>query len=212
MSYTIPTDEHVLVCGMTGSGKSFFAEAYLANYEYVIKLDIKGEYFERKRAKKSAWRGLVEGEDYVMVEHLADLPYCTTPKIIYCPDFDEQNEEFYDEFFKFCYMRENTIIWIDELMSVGTSSSCPRWLGYCMTRGRSKNVGVWSCTQRPSGIPSLVTANCKHFVVFDLSLDIDRKKLVEITGCDEMRENPELQYTFRYYKHGMKQSAWAVLK
>lgn len=209
---TIRTDEHVFIVGMSGSGKSYFAESYLANYEYVIKLDTKGEYFERVKKGLNPWRGLVEGEDFEMVEHLEDLPICQCHKIIYCPTFDEQEEEFYDEFFRFCYERENTIIWVDELMSISTAYSYPRWLRACMTRGRSKNVGVWCCSQRCSEIPAIVTANCTHFIMYRLMLDTDRKRMAAITGCVEMLNNPEGQFTFWYFKNtGMEHAIHAKL-
>ena len=141
MTYThIALDEHVLIAGMTGSGKSHFAEIYLRGYDYVIKLDSKDEYTKRKKDGLSPWDGLREGKDFQLVEHLEDLEHATTPKIIYRPVIDEQEPDFYDEFFKFCYLRENTIIWIDELMSVATGAVVPRWLKACATQGRSRNV------------------------------------------------------------------------
>ena len=209
----IRTDEHVFIVGMSGSGKSYFAESYLASYDHVIKLDTKGEYFERKKKGQTAWRGLVEGVDFVMVEHLEELPECETPKIIYCPTFDEQEEEFYDEFFRFCYERENTIIWVDELMSIATAYNYPQYLRACMTRGRSKNVGVWTCSQRCAEIPSIVAANCTHFIMYKLMLDTDRKRMAAITGCAEMLENPKQKYTFWYFKNnGMEKALWGKLE
>ena len=55
---TIPTNKHVLVCGMTGTGKSFLCENYLRGYKYVVKLDTKDETDERYMNGESAWEGL----------------------------------------------------------------------------------------------------------------------------------------------------------
>lgn len=210
---TIGTDEHTLVVGMTGSGKSYFCETYLKGYPHVIKLDTKGEYFERKKAGLNAWAGLEEGKDFVMVEHITELAQVTTPKIIYCPDFEEQEPEYYDEFFRFCYMRENTIIWVDELMSISTASFYPKWLRACMTRGRSKNVSVWACTQRPLDIPSIVPSNTTHFICYDLMLEQDRKKMSDITGAPEFRNRPKGKYHFWYFKNkGMNNALLCVLR
>ena len=60
----IPTDKHVLICGMTGTGKSYLAENYLRGYEYVVKLDTKDETGERRAANKPAWYGLTENKDF----------------------------------------------------------------------------------------------------------------------------------------------------
>lgn len=207
---TIPTNKHVLICGMTGTGKSFLAENYLRTYDYVVKLDTKDETDERLREGLSAWEGLVEGKDFTIVRRLEDLDEADTKKIIYVPDYDEQNEDTFNAFFTWCFSRENTIIWVDELMSVGTVQSYPRALGRCMTQGRSKGVAVWACTQRPSGIPAIVPANSSYFFVFDMALPQDRKKLVETTGMVEMYEQPG-GYNFWFYKMGDREAVKAVL-
>ena len=207
----IPTDKHVLICGMTGTGKSFLAEHYLRSYKYVVKLDTKNETEERQREGLSPWSGLKEGRDFSVVYRLEDLDGCDTDKIIYVPPYDEQNEETFNQFFAWCFARENTIIWIDELMSVGNVNRYPKELGRVMQQGRSKNVGVWACTQRPSGIPAIVPANSSYFFVFDMALPQDRKKLMETTGMTEMLERPT-GYNFWFYRMGDKAPVKAVLK
>ena len=95
-------------------------------------------------------------------------------------------------------------------MSIGTVQKYPRELGRVMTQGRSKNVGVWACTQRPSGIPSIVPSNCSYFFVFNMALPQDRKKLVEVTGMVELYDWPN-GYNFWYYKMGEEKPVKAVL-
>lgn len=206
----IPSNKHVLVCGMTGTGKSYLCEQYTKGFEYVVKLDTKGETDERIMQGVSAWEGLEEGKDFTIVRNIEELDDTETKKIIYVPDYDEQNEETFNKFFRWCFERTNTVIWIDELMSIGSVQKYPRELGRVMTQGRSKNVGVWACTQRPSGIPSIVPSNCSYFFVFDMALPQDRKKLVEVTGMIEMLELPH-GYNFWYYKMGERNTVKAVL-
>ena len=207
---TIPTNKHVLVCGMTGTGKSYLCEQYLSRYDYVVKLDTKDETTERQLVGVSAWDGLKENEDFTIVRNIDELDEVETKKIIYAPPYDEQNEETFNRFFKWCFDRGNTIVWIDELMSIGTVHKYPRELGRLMTQARSKNVALWCCTQRPSGIPNIVPANCSYFFVFDMALPQDRKKLVEVTGMLEMYELPT-GYNFWYYKMGERKTVKAVL-
>lgn len=207
---TIPSNKHVLVCGMTGTGKSYLCEHYTKGFEYVVKLDTKGETDERLLQGLSAWEGLEENKDFTIVRNIEELDEVETKKIIYVPDYDEQNEETFNRFFRWCFDRTNTVIWIDELMSIGSVQKYPRELGRVMTQGRSKNVGVWACTQRPSGIPSIVPSNCSYFFVFDMTLPQDRKKLVDVTGMLEMYELPH-DYNFWYYKMGERKTVKAVL-
>lgn len=211
-SNMIKIDEHVFIPGMTGSGKSFLAEVYLAGYDHVIKLDSKGEVYERRKKGEPAWRGLVEGKDYVVIENLADLSAAETPKIIYAPSFEEQTQEFYNALCKYVYERENTILWIDELMAVAESSrTYPLYLKALYTRGRSKNVGVWALTQRPVDIPAIATANSTHFFVFDLMLEQDRKKMCDVTGRGEFIRPPG-KFNFLYFKNGSPTVTKARLK
>ncbi|CKE76120.1 Type IV secretory pathway%2C VirB4 components [Streptococcus pneumoniae] len=208
----IPTDQHVFITGQTGTGKSFLAEMYLRGYEYVVKLDTKGEVFERRKKKQPVWEGLKEGRDYTVIEHLADIDDVETKKIIYAPDFQEQEQEYYDALMKWVYRRENTILWIDELMEVCPSPfKYPPYLKGLMTRGRSKEAVVWACTQRPSDIPSIVMGNSDHFFVFDQNLPQDRKKLCETTGSYKFMDLPGYR-NFWYFKRGWSDPVLATLK
>lgn len=208
---TIPSNRHVMVCGMTGTGKSFLCENYLRGYEYVVKLDTKNETGERRSDGLSPWDGLVENKDFTVCYSLEQLDDIETKKIIYVPPYDEQNTETFDRFFNWVFERGNTIIWVDELMSIGTVQSFPRGLGRVMQQGRSKNVAVWSCTQRPSGIPSCVPANSSYFFIYNMALPQDRKKMVETTGMPQILEMPGI-FNFWYYKMGNQKCVKARLR
>lgn len=208
----IPNDEHVFITGKTGSGKSFLAEVYLAGFEYVAKLDTKGEVFERRKSGKEIWYGLKENVDFTVIEHLAEIDRVETKKVIYAPSPEEQTEEFYDSFMEWIYKRENTTCWIDELMQVAPSPlKYPFGLRTLETRGRSKNCSVWACTQRPAMIPSDVVANSTHFFVFDLNILADRKKLVDTTGAPEFFEKPGYR-NFWYMKDSDEYPILATLR
>ena len=194
---------------LTGTGKSYLCENYLRGYKNVIKLDTKNETEERREQGLSPWRGLEEGKDFTVVYDMEDLPYIETDKIIFVPPFDFTQDQ-YNQFFYWVFLRKNTILWIDELMSFTTANSYPLELKRLYTQGRSKNIGIWACTQRPSGIPVIVPANSSYFFVFALSWDRDRKTLVQNTGQEKMLENPS-GYNFWYYKMGDTDTVQAVL-
>lgn len=198
----IGNNEHVFVAGQTGTGKSFMTEVYLSGFQFVVKIDTKGEYYERIREGAEVWRGLEQDKDYTVIFNIADLDKVETDKIIWVPDWDEQTPEYYDACLMWCYNRENTTVWIDELMSIAENPrSFPPGIKAIATRGRSKNVSMWALTQRPVDIPSIVLANSTHFFVFDLGLPQDREKLVKVTGQLEFLEKPT-GYYFWYYRNG----------
>jgi hypothetical protein len=213
-SQDITRNESVFICGGTGSGKSILTEIYLAgqNFPYVVKIDTKGEFFERQAAGEPAWRGLVEGEDYEVVFKLKDLQQATKPKIIYVPDYDEQEYEYYDAFFKWVYERQNTTVWIDELMSiVENAHKIPKFLKAIYTRGRSRQTTCWACSQRCNEIPNIILANTQVFFVFTMNLEADRKKLVMMTDQKEFMHKPQKFY-FWFYKMGNNNPVLATLK
>lgn len=185
----IKPSEHVFVCGRTGSGKTVLARVYLAGMDHVVCLDTKGTL---------KWPE-VPKNDLALVTRMEDLPKVTEPKIIYRPRFEELIPEYYEQFFKWVYLRGNNICWVDEAFSVSPNPyKLPTYYRAIMTRGRELNVGCWSLTQRPSGIAQVIVSENIHYFTFDMNLIQDRKKLVDITGQEEMIQRPG-KYNFWYY-------------
>lgn len=197
----IKPNEHVVVPGQNGSGKTFLARKYLAGFPYVVALDTKGDL---------EWPEIPK-EKLTLVDSIADLPAVQTPYIIYRPRWQELEPEYYDAFFAWIYRRRNCIVWVDEAMSVSPNPGMiPPHYKACLTRGRSLGIGVWSLTQRPSGIAQVILSEAKHYFVFNLTLPQDRKKMVEITGQTEMFTLPG-ERNFWYYRSGEKAPVLAHL-
>jgi len=198
---TIKTSEHVFVAGRTGSGKTFLARKYLSQYPHVVVLDTKG---------MTNWPEVPEKELSLVtkLEHLGDVD---TPKIIYRPGWDEMTDEYYNEFFRWVYRRKNTIVWVDEAMSVTPNPhKIPDYYKAILTRGRERNTAVWSLTQRPSGIAQIIMSEATHFFIFDLNLPQDREKIVDVTGATEIYQKPG-KYKFWYYNVAREKAILAQL-
>lgn len=199
----IQPNEHVFVPGRTGSGKTWLARKYLANYKNVVVIDTKGE-LKWPEIPGTKWSGNKLANNYkqdnlTLVETLGELQDVRTPKIIYRPSWDELNDEYFNLFFKWCYQRRNTIVWIDEAMSISPNPhKIPEYYKAILTRGRERNTAVWSLTQRPSGIAQVIISESTHFFVFDLNLTADRDKLVDLTGATEIYDKPG-KYHFWYF-------------
>lgn len=196
----IKSSEHVFICGGTGSGKSVLADVYTAGMEEtVIKIDIKNDTLARRTKGEPIWRGLVEGEDFEVVETLEDVYKSEFSKIIYVPPYNEQEPEFYNALAEYVFKEGNTRLWIDELMLFADSPlKYPPFLKAILVSGRARNSTVLLCTQRPMGIPAICIANCQHFFVFRMNNEQDRKKLADVTGCNKFLIPPE-KYNFYYY-------------
>lgn len=181
----IKPNESVFIPGRTGSGKTFLAKTYLANYPAVIALDTKEDLnFDT-----------VPPQERQVITRLEDLPYAasqTRCKVIYRPELAEMKWEYFEEFFKYCYLRKNCIVWIDEVMSICPNPyKIPEYYKGILTRGRSRNTACWSLSQRPAGIPVVIMSESKHFFVFDMNMSQDRDRVAEVTGCPELRIKPD---------------------
>ena len=200
----IKDSEHVFICGGTGSGKSVLADVYSAGMsETVIKIDIKDDTYARRLKGEPLWRGLVENQDFEVVNSLEAVKRSEFKKIIYVPPYNEQEPEFYNELAQYVYTEGNTRLWIDELMlfADGTFTSKIPFLKAILVSGRSRSSTVMMCTQRPLGIPGICIANSQHFFVFRMNNEQDRKKMADVTGCPSFLEPPP-KYAFWYYREG----------
>jgi len=191
MATEIRPTEHVFIPGRTGSGKTFLARNYLAGYPRVIALDTKGTL---------SWPEC-PAADQLLITHLEELPEALRQKnkIIYRPAFEELNRPFYEEFYKYCYLLGECIVWTDEVMQVCPNpQTIPQYFSGIMTRGRELGVAAWNLTQRPATIPLVTMSEATHIFCFDLNMKEDRRRVVEVTEHEEFYTKPGFQ-VFWYY-------------
>ena len=187
-------DEHLFIAGRTGTGKTFLVHT-LAN-EIADK------------AKASVFVHDTKGTDifnnYQIFERLSDLMRAKEVEeagiYVYRPCFEELEEEYYDEFYKWVYNRKNCIVIIDEAMQVCENpKKFPKFLKAILTRGREYNIAAWVCTQRPKTLPLFLLSEASKFFIFELNLKDDRQRIMEITGRDEFLDRELCEYCFHYY-------------
>lgn len=210
MAYHIDISEHVFIAGRTGTGKTQLDRVYLCNMPNVYVMDTKrtlkwheipGTIWEADEigtdGKVTRYNfGLIDGKDKLAVAETIDQFFSmvkTFPKVIYRPSLDEWgNQDIYNRFYRYCFERGNCIAWTDELTAVCPNPAViPPFLKHIYTQGRELLVSSWGNTQRPSGIPQITISEATHFFVFDLNLEADRKKLVDITGVQEFMTRPK---------------------
>lgn len=194
-------NQRVAVAGMTGSGKSIATGFYLAGYQNVIALDVKGDSAGRDGLTKF-WPALLQiNQPPTIFTHLKDLVKFGAGRAIYRPEPSEMDFEHFDAFFRWIYERRNTIVWVDEVYAVADGQDIPFHYKAILTRGRSRGIGCWSCTQRPMWVPNFIFSEAEHLFQFRLQLEEDRKKLAGIAG-KEVMVNPEGEHGFWYFRAG----------
>src|SRR5690625_1517840 len=217
----IKPSEHVLIAGMTGGGKSYLAQTYLAGMWPVLKLDTKGEAVHDLLNGQNPWPNVDPGALAVVLdfESLRDHDFTDRPYCIYVPDGDPEKEldepeelddpKHFNNVFgwfyeKFRWTEGGARLWIDELKDVVESPHrIDRNLKQCYTKGRFFDIGVWGLTQEPRHIHSLTMSQPRHVFSFDMSRMEDRKKLADNYGAPEFLEMPG-GYHFWYFQQGWK--------
>lgn len=169
---SLRSDERVLICGKTGSGKTFLARYVTRSLSRLVVLDGKGTLSDWNLAPYDgdARRALMQNEP-IRTRVIAPLGV--------------DNADFWDEVLRVCFVSGNVTIYIDELYAVAppnTRASNVLWS--CYTRGRELGVGVWSSTQRPVWIPLFALSEAEHFFMFRLQLNDDRARMSEFMGAD----------------------------
>lgn len=190
--------ERVVDVGKTGSGKSYLASRYTLAYENVICLDTKGDSLTREGLKKLWPHAVAAGIKVPIFTRLAELQKFRGGRAVYAPEPQEMRWEYFDAFFWWIYERKNTVCWVDEVYSVTQGQEITPGHQACLTRGRSRGVGMWNCTQRPKNIPNVIFSESEHFFVFRLLLGTDRKKVAEWAG-EEVMTPPPGEHGFWYY-------------
>lgn len=176
----ISSHDRVLVAGKTGSGKSTLTMFMLATLKRLVVIDSKDglqDWF-LDDFNRSTINRIKNGE---------------AVRIRVVKDEDAL------EVLRAAYEGKDIVVYIDEVTALIPPQSKPDQVFVDIwQRGRSRGVGAWAATQRPSGIPLIFMSEAEHFFIFRLNLDEDRKRLASFAG-QEVREPVRDKYGFFYY-------------
>ena len=103
------------------------------------------------------------------------------------------------------WKRKNLTIYVDELQSL--TDRFPRatdTLSDVIRTGRSRNVSVWTATQRPAWVPRWFLSESHHKFIFTLLDKADRERAADVIG-DMGRERLRM-HTFLYHAPGMEEA------
>lgn len=202
----IQRNERVFVAGKTGSGKSQIVGRYLAAtlFPNVIVLDTKGD---SRGGAKAMWPALARSQTVPVFTTLKELGKFGAGKCIFRPTRREKTAATYASFFDWILARGNTVVWVDEVYSVvRKGGEGVDAYEECLTQGRSRGVGVWTCTQRPMYLPNFAISEAEHYFIFRLKLPQDRAKVADAMEMDARDfHNPPGKHGSRYYRDGWEE-------
>jgi len=209
---SIPNNKRGIITGRTGTGKTTVSKVIMAEKKFLLVIDPKRE-FETFQEYEIVNEPQQLEETARKTKNEKAIIYRPLPENI-------DNYEFYNLCLKWAFLRENTFVYIDELLSVVRNPmSYPSYLRAIYTQGRSKNVGILSATQRPANIPMFTKSECEYFWKFQLTLPKDQIAMSEYMG-EEVIEPDEFPkksvhsspYSFYFYTLGMEKTKEYVLE
>lgn len=169
----LKSNSRLFVCGKTGSGKSYFViNGIIPLLSSYVLFDYKGEHNSLKALYCHSIKELAPA--------IRNVPY-----IVFQP-YDASGAVF-NECCRLCYLKGNITLIIDEIGRYTTTSYIPKWLDMVLRMGRSRNVCLILCSQRPRFINNTIISECENFLIFRLNLESDRNKLKAIVG-DEIEK------------------------
>ena len=120
------------------------------------------------------------------------------PLIIYRPVVQELEPAFLDQVCQWIYDRQDTILLIDEVTQVTGGKTQPG-LGLlnAITRGRSRHVSVFSCSQRPVMVPPIVFTESEWLYAFYL------RRKTDIATVDDYTEDGFVERVISARKQGV---------
>lgn len=199
LKINIRRSDRMFVVGTTGSGKSYLLRKLAAPLPYVVVVDPKHQW-DWEDTRPAGSRGLVTSK----LEEVMDWE--EPEPVVYRPGYVEAREGI-PEFFLWVFLRGNTLVVIDEVMSLLSSPSVlPRDFGIVIQQGRSRNIGLWMATQRPSRIPIPVLSESEHHCIFRLRHPNDLRRMAEYTD-PIVEQRPARGHQFWYYNDRTQQIA-----
>jgi DNA helicase HerA-like ATPase len=184
----IKSDEHVFICGKTGSGKTNISKLLWGSIQpgRGLILDVKHEL-----------------SAYGFVAH--SLPEIN--KILNSGKnavFQGQNtKENFAAIFDYVYKRGNITTWLDEGFIAVPEGKISEEGIQLYTAGRSRGAIAWTLTQRPAIVSKTAISQSTHYFIFNLIKSQDKKAV-----CDDIPLQVEdfltlKPYEFFYYREGM---------
>lgn len=201
----IKDSEHVFIAGQNGSGKTYLGKHLASRYEGLkIILDTKGTFNWENLIDKKRVKLITSLDKFIRTCESLDFTELKFDSIVYRPDFTEMEIDSYNTFFQQCYFLHkkpkfsHVLVFVDEVMAVCPNpSKIPLYYKGILTRGRELKVSVWSLSQRPATIPTLIFSESLHWFIFNLVFP-DRERLKKFTGYEEFMDDIP-QYSFWYW-------------
>jgi energy-coupling factor transporter ATP-binding protein EcfA2 len=217
-------DEHVLILGPTGSGKTQMALDALG----VVASDKNPALIFAMKPRDATLEDFAEshnfGKTHIWPPNLSSVWRPKKPRgwLVKPPhnmrDIYWTRQKHHDVFHEAIidsYAKGNRILFADETYSLTNELHLGDELVTVWTKGRSMNCAVWAASQRPAFIPTWAYSQSSHFFIAYDPDKRSRKRYEEISGVDPdiIREGTEAleEYEWLYVKAAGRKSVVCIV-
>jgi len=159
-----------LIFGKRGSGKSYLAAHMLDQHDRFIVYDTLHEYRN----------GVVFDDRFLLARFWRERYRADKFKIIYRPTQPIEEEAIISEWAWLC---GDLCYLVEEIDNYCTSyKPTSEFFSHIIQRGRHKNITLIGVTQRPYGIPRILTSQAKEICIFRTNEPRDREYLKALLG------------------------------
>jgi len=189
--------ERAFIAGQTGSGKTAFAVWLLERIET-------SPAFIYDTKEETKFDTLPNSKIVSTIEE-ADEAYSdpTLDYIIFRPPINVTSDPraLDDLLYHHWQYWRRSVAYIDETYMFHTNGRAGPGLLALMTRGRSREITVIMCTQRPAWISQFMVSEAQKFYIFFLNIANDKKRIAEIMPTFDKLPNPP-KHGFYFFKAG----------
>jgi len=184
----------VLVLGQRGTGKSYAARKLAEGMKRLIIYDTLGEY----DGEGVSCESLDEFKKYFLSVYKDNFRIVYQPSN---PGSDEGRQEF-NEICGYLYDCGDLVLMVEEIDTFCPGNSMLDQLANIIQRGRHKNISFIGVSQRPVGIPKIITSQAKTIYTFLHREPRDIEYLRDFIGQEAEQISDLGQYEYLKWDNG----------
>lgn len=179
-----------MIFGQRGSGKSYLAQHLTKQHARFIVFDTLNEY-----AEMGVVCDTMEAFEKFFLENFEKPKF----GIVYQPVNPQAD---FDLICEYVYRAGNMCFFVEEVDTFVSPLSVPEWMAHIIQRGRHKDITFIGVTQRPFGIPRILTSQAREIYTFKQREPRDIDYLCNFIGDEAQKAADLQQYYFLHYDDG----------
>ena len=202
--------DQVLIFAATGGTKSTLVATLTLGVDRLVAIDGKGSLTlpgGRTVQLPAFGEGKVANPAFLSALHdaLRVRPVGQNRLVLRVAPEDIEELAPHDAIFRAIFEQGNRLVWLDEVSATGaTANICPRWLKAISARGRTKGLGIITCSQQPFAQCPMTLRRNANFTLFGPTEVQDLEK-INRKDIDCVAEIAPYSGVFVVYKTGTPQ-------